>query len=140
MTYNKDMLSMFTKKVIELPLYSYQCMIVKSPTINKGYRLMSGKNLRVINSEHLDCVSLRTVSYLDNLSNCEQLKKLTHPLLFSPLIEDLDESQEVISLLEKDILTDFTFQLQVENVNSVMYQMVFSVLGKLQHLKKLKVT
>ena len=85
-------------------------------------------------------MSLRTVSYLDNLSKCEELKKLTHPLVFSPLIEDLDESQEVISLLEKDILTDFTFQLQVENVNSVMYQMVFTILGKLQNLKKLKVT
>ena len=93
-----------------------------------------------MNKDHIDCVSLRTVTYLDNLSSCEQLKKLTHPLVFSPLIEDLDESHEVISLLEKDLLTDFTFHLQVENVNSVMYQMVFSVLGKLQHLKRLKVT
>ena len=87
--------------------------------------------MRILKPEHLDCVSLRTVTYLDNLSNCDKLKALTHPLVFSPLIEDLDESHEVISLLEKDILSDFTFHLQVENVNSVMYQMVFSVLGKL---------
>jgi len=42
--------------------------------------------------------------------------------------------------LEKDKLQDFTFKLKDERVNSVMYQMVFSVIGKLQNLKRLKVT
>ena len=49
MTYNKEMLSMFAKKVIELPLYSNDCLIVNAPTISKGYRLLNGKNLRQIN-------------------------------------------------------------------------------------------
>ena len=111
MTYNKEMISVFKKKIIELPLYSNDTLVVKAPTIDKGYKIINGKNLRELIKDHIDCVSLRTVTYLDNLSSCEQLRKLTHPLVFSPLIEDLDESHEVISLLEKDFLTDFTFHL-----------------------------
>ena len=131
MTYNNNkMLGVFKKKLIELPLYSNDTLVVSSDSIDKGYKIMNGKNLRELGKDHIDCVGLRTVTYLDNLSSCERLRSLTHPLVFSPLI-DLDESHEVISILEKDILTDFTFHLQVENVNSVMYQMVFSVLGKL---------
>lgn len=65
---------------------------------------------------------------------------MTHPLISGPSIEDLDDSHEVITLLERDGLRDFVFQLKDENVNRVMYTMVFTIIGKLKNLKKLKVT
>ena len=71
MTYNKEMLSIFKKKIIELPLYSNDTLVVKAPTIDKGYKIINGKNLRELAKDHIDCVSLRTVTYLDNLSSCE---------------------------------------------------------------------
>ncbi len=72
---------------------------------------------------------MRSVSYIENLSRCEKIKSLLHPLISGPSIEDLDDSHEVITLLERDRLHEFAFQLKDENVNSVMYQMVFTVIG-----------
>lgn len=83
---------------------------------------------------------VRAVTYLENLSRCSNIQTLTHPLVSGPSIEDLDDSHEVICLLEKDQLQSFVFPLKDENVNRVMYTMVFSVIGQLKNLKKLKVT
>ena len=50
---------------------------------------------------------LRSVTYLENLSRCANVKKLMHPLISGPSIDDLDDSHEVITLLERDQLSDF---------------------------------
>ena len=42
-------------------------------------------------------------------------------------------------MLESDRIIDFACQMKDEKVNSVMYQMVFTIIGKLKNLKKLKV-
>ena len=52
MTYNKDMLSVFVKKTIELPLFSNNTLVVKASSINKGYKIVNGKYLRELNKDH----------------------------------------------------------------------------------------
>ena len=82
---------------------------------------MDARQIQKLSSAFYDVQGLRTVIYLENLSRCENIKKLTHPLISGPSIEDLDDSHEVITLLEHDVLEDFVFQLKDENVNRVMY-------------------
>lgn len=82
---------------------------------------MDGKQVPKLSPSFADLTGLRTVTYVDNLAKCETLRSLTHPLIYSPEIEDLDNSQEVITLLEKDRLHNFVFKLKDERVNSVMY-------------------
>ena len=73
---------------------------------------MDGKQISRLSHHFYNTKGLRTVTYLENLSKCYSLKKLMHPLISGPSIDDLDDSHEVITLLERDELTDLALQLR----------------------------
>jgi len=102
------MFANFAKKMVEIPIKSNQTLVV-TPTHNllsKQYKIVDA-DLKELSQAHLDFASLKTVSYLGNLASAYFIKKLNHPLAFSPLVSDLDDSAEVISLLEQDRLEEF---------------------------------
>ena len=78
-------------------------------SINLSAKLVEGKQIPRLSHHFFNLKGLRTVTYLENLSKCSQLKKLMHPLISGPSIDDLDDSHEVISLLERDELVDLAF-------------------------------
>ena len=108
MTYNRDMLSAFKRKHIEVPFYSNQTMVYSSPSVNVGYKILDPDQIKKLTKDHMDIHGLRSVPYLYNLSKCNNIKRLAHPLVVRPLINDLDDdSYEIITLLEKDKLNEF---------------------------------
>lgn len=123
-------------------MYSNGTILYYQPSmIELGAKLVEGRRIQKLQSQFYDLRGLRTLTYLDNLAKCNELKRLMHPIISGPSIDDLlDDSHEVVALLEHDHIIDLAFMLRDENVNSVMYQMVFTVIGKLQKLKKLKIS
>ena len=101
------MLSMFTKKHFEVPFFSNDTLVYSSPTIDVGYKITQFKEPRKLQPQHMEVQGIRSVAYLDNISKCSNITKLVHPLVYSPLIDDLDDSHEIITLLEKDKLSEF---------------------------------
>ena len=53
---------------------------------------MDKKEVQRLSKGFFDVQGLRSVAYLDNLSRCDQIRTLTHPLISGPSIEDLDDS------------------------------------------------
>ena len=101
---------MFVKKAYEVPIYSNNSLLCAwSDLIETRIKLVDGKLVPKLASQFHDVDGLRTVTYLENLAKMEKLKTLMHPLISGPSIEDLDDSQEVITLLERDSLKEFQF-------------------------------
>ena len=109
MTQNRELLDMFARKMYEVPIYSNHSLFYAAPQVEKCIKLVNGKNMKRLSDTFYDLQGLRTVSYLENLSRCENITKLMHPLISGPCIEDLDDSHEVITLLEKDMVKNFQF-------------------------------
>ena len=109
MTQNKELLALFVKKTYEVPIYSNNSLFYANPEVNQAIKLVEPKQVKHLSSEFYNVKGLRSVIYLENLSRCEHIKKLTHPLISGPSIEDLDDSHEVITLLERDVVEDFVF-------------------------------
>lgn len=110
LTRNTDLLASFVKKRYEVPLYSNHTLLYFQPNlVELSAKIVEGKQIKRLANDFYELSGIRSVSYLENLSRCDKIKSLMHPLISGPSIEDLDDAHEVITLLERDLLTDFTF-------------------------------
>lgn len=93
MTQNRELLALFVKKSFEVPIFSnHSLFFTNAGCVNKSIKLVDKKQIQKLSSAFYDVQGLRSVVYLENLSKCEGIKKLTHPLISGPSIEDLDDS------------------------------------------------
>ena len=53
---------------------------------------MEGHKIKKLVSSMMDLSGIRTVSYIENLARFTKVKKLMHPLISGPAMEDLEES------------------------------------------------
>ena len=73
------------KKTYELPLFSNHSLVYTQPgQVNKAIKLVEGKQIPKLTPPFYDIQGLRTVTFVDNLAKCENLRKLTHPVIYSP--------------------------------------------------------
>ncbi len=67
MTYDEKLFSIFTTKVMDVPIVSNNTLVIKSSQIDKSYKMLNDE-VKELGSNHMDAVGLKTICFQTNIA------------------------------------------------------------------------